>query len=134
MRFIGTKTHGFLDYLMGVLLIAAPWLFNFDRGGAETWVPVVLGASMILLALMTDYEAGAVRRIPMSAHLTIDVISGALLAASPWLFGFADYVYAPHLIFGLLEMGAALMTKVHPATERSRHHTGGRHEHKAATT
>ena len=121
MRFIGTKTHGYLDYLMGVLLIAAPWLFDFADGGAETWIPVVLGASMILLALMTDYEMGASRTISMRTHLTIDLISGALLAVSPWLFGFADYVWEPHLILGILEMGAALMTKLHPTNERSQH-------------
>jgi len=122
MRFIGTKTHGYLDYIMGALLIAAPWLFDFAAGGAETWIPVVLGASMILLALMTDYELGASPQISMRTHLTIDLISGALLAASPWLFGFADYVWEPHLILGLLEMGAALFTKRVPSTERRDHH------------
>ncbi|HEV7331511.1 MAG TPA: SPW repeat protein, partial [Flavisolibacter sp.] len=93
MRFIETKTHGYLDYIMGALLIAAPWLFGFDRGGAETWVPVILGISMIGLALVTDYEMGATRKVSMRTHLTIDLISGALLAVSPWLFGFADYVW-----------------------------------------
>ncbi len=121
MRFIETKTHGYLDYLMGVLLIAAPWLFDFAAGGAETWIPVVLGAAMILLALITDYELGAARKVAMRTHLTIDLISGALLAVSPWLFGFADDVWAPHLIFGILEMGAALTTKLHPSNERTTH-------------
>jgi hypothetical protein len=122
MRFIGTKTHGYLDYIMGALLIAAPWIFNFDRGGAETWIPVVLGASMIVLALMTDYELGLTRKVSMRSHLTIDLISGALLAASPWLFGFSDYVWEPHLILGILEIGASLMTKTVPGTERREHH------------
>lgn len=44
MRFIPTRVHGMLDYLIGILLIAAPWLFDFDRGGMETWIPVILGA------------------------------------------------------------------------------------------
>ena len=128
MRFIETKTHGYLDYIMGALLIAAPWIFDFDRGGAETWVPVILGIAMIGLALMTDYELGASRQISMRTHLMIDLISGAILAASPWLFGFADYVWEPHLILGILEMGAALMTKRNPSNERSHHrHTIGAH-------
>ena len=38
-----------MDYLMGILLIASPWLFGFDRGGAETWVPVILGIGAIIL-------------------------------------------------------------------------------------
>jgi len=114
---------------MGILLIASPWLFDFAAGGAETWIPVILGASMILLALMTDYELGATRKVSMRTHLMIDLISGALLAVSPWLFGFADYVWEPHLILGLLEVGAALMTKREPSTERGhhRHHTTAMH-------
>jgi len=123
MRFIETKTHGYLDYIMGALLIAAPWILDFDRGGAETWVPVILGVAMIGLALMTDYELGASRQISMRTHLTIDLISGALLAASPWLFGFNEYVWEPHLILGILEIGAALTTKLHPRGERAHHGT-----------
>lgn len=121
MRFIGTKTHGYLDYIMGLLLIAAPWLFDFAAGGAETWIPVILGLSMIVLALMTDYELGATHTVSMRTHLTIDFLSGAFLAVSPWLFGFADYIWEPHLILGILEMGAALMTQKHPSSERSHH-------------
>ena len=122
MRFIETKTHGYIDYLMGLLLIAAPWLFDFADGGAETWVPVILGAGMIVYSLITDYELGASRQISMRTHLMLDLIGGALLAASPWLFGFADDVWQPHLILGLLEMGTALMTKQHPSTEKGHHH------------
>ena len=114
MRFIPTKIHGYLDYLMGLLLIAAPWLLDFARGGAETWVPVVLGAGVILYSLLTDYELGALRRLSMPTHLTLDLLGGIFLAASPWIFGFADYVYLPHLIFGIMEIGVSLMTKRQP--------------------
>jgi hypothetical protein len=115
MRFIGTRTHGYLDYLMGILLIAAPWIFNFNRNGAETWVPVILGAGVILYSLFTNYELGAIRTIPMSVHLIIDLLGGVFLAASPWLFNFNEYVYLPHLILGILEIGAALFTKSTPS-------------------
>jgi hypothetical protein len=114
MRFIPTRIHGFLDYSMGLLLIAAPWLFGFAQGGAETWVPVALGAGALVYSLMTDYELGIARVIPMPAHLGLDGLSGLLLAASPWLFGFSDYVYLPHLILGIAEIGAALMTETSP--------------------
>ena len=115
MRFIPTRIHGVLDYLVGALLIAGPWLFEFARGGAETWVPVVLGASAIFYSLFTDYEAGEVRSILMPTHLMLDLGSGVFLAASPWLFGFADYVWKPHVIVGLIEVGTALMTRRVPA-------------------
>lgn len=52
----------------------------------------------------------------MPVHLLLDVASGALLAVSPWLFGFSDRVLWPHLILGLLEIGAGLMTRTVPET------------------
>lgn len=121
MRFLETWIHGYLDYIVGLLLIAAPWMFGFAAGGVETWVFVLLGAGAIIYSLFTDYERGVWRRISMRTHLTLDLVNGTLLAASPWLFGFADYVWSPHLIFGLLEIVVALVTKTVPGTERSVH-------------
>jgi hypothetical protein len=123
MKIINTKTHGYLDYIMGVLLIAAPWIFDFARNGAETWVPVILGISTLLYSLFTNYELGASRRIPMSTHLMLDTVSGILLAASPWIFGFADYVWQPHLILGIIEIGAVLMSKREVGARSTRENT-----------
>ena len=120
MRVIPTTVHGVLDYLVGVLLIATPWLLGFADGGAETWVPVVLGAGNILYSLFTDYEAGVWRKVAMPAHLALDLAAGALLAISPWLFGFADEVYWPHLIVGLFEIVASLTTRAVPEVPRGR--------------
>jgi hypothetical protein len=114
MRFIPTRVHGVLDYLLGVILIAAPWLLGFANDGAATYIPVILGAAVIFYSLLTRYELGLVKLIPMSGHLTLDLSGGLILAISPWLFGFADYIWAPHLIFGLLEVGAALTTRTQP--------------------
>ena len=118
MKLIETKTHGYLDYIVGVLLTAAPWIFGFANDGAETWLPVILGAGAIVYSLMTDYELGVWRKISMRTHLTLDLLSGILLAVSPWLFGFADQVWAPHLIVGILEIGASLLTKRSSTPER----------------
>ncbi len=114
MRFISTKTHGALDYSMGTLLIILPWLMGFARGGAETYVPVILGAGAIIYSLFTNYELGLVHKISMPGHLALDAASGFILALSPWLFGFADLVWAPHAILGLLEIAASATTKTVP--------------------
>jgi general stress protein CsbA len=119
MRFIPTRTHGVLDYLTGALLIVAPYIFGFADGTAAQWIPQILGAALIGASLLTDYELGVVRVIPMPVHLFLDVAAGALLAASPWLFGFADRVYWPHLILGVLEIGAGLMTQTRSAAATS---------------
>ena len=106
---------------MGALLIVAPWLFGFADAPDEaaTWVPVVLGLGVIAYSLLTDYELGVARKIPMPTHLMLDLGGGVLLALSPWLFGFSEWVWVPHLVFGILEIGAALVTKKAPTDERT---------------
>lgn len=116
MKIIGTHTHGILDYVVGLILIAAPWLFGFARGGAETWIFVALGVAALIYSLFTRYELSLVKALSMKAHLTLDIMSGILLAASPWLFGFSDFVYLPHVIFGLIEIFTAMMTRTTPDT------------------
>lgn len=108
---IDTKTHGIIDYLTGALLLVAPYLFGFANGGVEQWFPQVIGAAMLLMSLLTNYELSAAKVIPLKVHLTVDVIGGILLAASPWLFGFADFIWWPHLIVGLMEILVPLITK-----------------------
>ena len=117
---LSTRTHGYLDYLVGALLIGAPWLLGFARGGAETWVPVAVGATTIAYSLLTDYELGVVRRIQMPVHLWLDGLAGVLLAASPWLFAFDEVVRTPHLVVGAVEILAALLTNTIPGYERRR--------------
>jgi hypothetical protein len=114
VRWIPTRVHGVLDYLWGALLLASPWLLGYaDRAdkGAETWIAVVLALGAVVYSLATDYELGVARVLSMRAHLLLDLAGGVLLAASPWLFGFADRVWLPHVGFGLFSVAASLMTE-----------------------
>jgi hypothetical protein len=114
MRFIPTAVHAPLDYIVGVALIAAPWIFQFSGHTAATVIPIVLGIGLIAYSLFTDYELGVWRVFPMSVHNLYDIGAGALVAASPWIFGFADEsanVWAPHLIVGLAAIFLGLTTK-----------------------
>ncbi len=129
---LSTRTHGVLDYLVGILLIAAPFLFDFDRGGAETWVPIIVGAVILLQALMTDFEVGMFRAMSMNMHLNMDYLIGIFLAASPWIFNFDEYVYLPHLIVGIGIVLEAMMTRTvpeHGAATNTRHSYRNSTEH-----
>jgi len=109
-----TRVHGYLDYLMGLALVVIPLAFDFGSG-PQTWLPVLLGGGAIVYSLLTDYELGVVELIPMPAHLILDAMSGLLLAASPWIFGFAWEIWMPHLVLGLAEVGAAMFTQTQPS-------------------
>jgi len=111
---IPTRVHGVIDYVWGVLLIAAPFLFGFDDGDVAQWLPMAIGLVAILYSLLTRYELGLVHAIPMSVHLGLDVLAGLFLAISPWLFGFADRIWWPHLVFGGLAVIIASMTERRP--------------------
>lgn len=115
MNLIPTKLHGLLDYSTGALFLAAPWLLDFSDDKAATSVAVGTGVAVLGLSALTDYEAGLSRQIPMRTHLAVDTVTGALVAASPWLFGFAKRTAWPHILFGLLEVGAGLLTEKVPA-------------------
>ena len=113
MRFIPTKFHAPLDYIVGVALIAAPWIFQFSDHTAATVVPIVLGIGLIVYSLFTNYELGLWKVAPVAVHNLIDIAAGALLAASPWLFGFADdsaNVWLPHVVVGLAAIFLGLTT------------------------
>ena len=126
MRFLPTRVHGIIDYLWGIALMASPWLFGFANGGAAQWIAVVFGAGAILYSLVTAYEFGALRIIPMSMHLAIDGVAGAVLAASPWLFGFSREVVWPHLLFGLFSVIASLVTRTDTRVHARAAHAVGR--------
>jgi len=110
MRFISTKTHAVMDYIVGILLIAAPWIFRFSDVGAAKWCAIAVGLLTLVMSLMTDYDGNRKKPVSMAVHLTMDVVMGIFLAISPWLFGFNDVVYLPHLVVGLLSIGAGLCT------------------------
>jgi hypothetical protein len=75
---------------------------------------MIFGIGMLLVSLVTDDEWSLTRLIPMPARLAVDGARGLLVLLSRWLFGFADRVRWPHLIVGLLEIGAALTTRTTP--------------------
>jgi hypothetical protein len=115
MRFLPARVHGVIDYLWGLGLLASPWAFGFADSGAPRWVAVVFGVGAIAYSAVTDYELGLVRLVPIRLHLGLDEFAGALLAASPWILGFADRVYGPHLAFGVFAVVASLITRTEPA-------------------
>ena len=116
MGFISTKAHTVIGLIVGVALIAAPWLFGFSNVEAATLVPIVVGAFIIVNELLTTSPYSPLKLIPMRIHIIVDVVTGIFLAASPWLFGFmtsdAPNQWVPHLVVGIMIVGYALLTRV----------------------
>jgi VIT1/CCC1 family predicted Fe2+/Mn2+ transporter len=110
--------HGVVEYVAGVLLIAAPFLFSFDSGAA-TAVSIIAGVLVIAIAASTEGPSSLINSIPIAAHLLLDFALAAALIASPFLFGFSDES-APtafFLVLGVLHLLVTIATRFKPARE-----------------
>jgi len=114
VRIVSTKTHGVLDYLTGAALVAAPKAIGLEGVPSAARALQLAGGGATVYSLLTAYELGVVKVLPMPVHLVLDAASGALLASSPWLFGFASNgtrYWLPHVLVGAQEILAAVTTK-----------------------
>ena len=111
---ISTRTHGVLDLVSAGALLAAPRLLGLESGSRAASVLRMAGGGALVYSMLTDYEFGLVKVLPMRAHLAMDAASGAFLASSPWLLGFAKNgprYWAPHTLVGAGEVLAALTSR-----------------------
>ncbi len=104
MKIIPIKIHAVLDYLTAALFLTLPFLAAWNTDAISSGVFFILGAFTFFYSIFTSYELGIVKLIPFRVHLGIDFLSGVFLAASPWIFSFADEIFLPHLAFGLFEI------------------------------
>jgi hypothetical protein len=118
MRFIPSRIHGILDYIVGVLLLLAPEIFGFSQvGGAAVTIPRVIGVLILVQGVLTRYEMGLFKVLPFSFHLAMDYIVGIFLAGSPVLFGFSNQptnVWLPHVLVGAFIFFSTLFTETQP--------------------
>ena len=60
--------HGAIEYLAGVLLVAAPFLFSFESDAA-TAVAVIAGVIVLVIAASTEGPTSLINSIPMATHV-----------------------------------------------------------------
>ena len=105
---ISRFTHGVIEYSVGVLLIAAPFLFGF-KDGAATAVAIIAGVVALVIAASTEGASSMIESIPISVHVLLDFAFAGVLLASPFLFAFTDES-APTAFFIVLGVAHLLVT------------------------
>ncbi len=114
LRVIPTGVHGALDYLASGVNLAFPRVLDLHDAPGASLVPRLNGVAGAGYSLITDYELGALKVLPMPAHLAFDAAKGAFLASSPWLFGFArngTRYWLPHVLIGAADVLGAITSK-----------------------
>jgi hypothetical protein len=104
--------HGLFEYVAGVLLIAAPFVFSFDSDTA-TGISVGAGVVVLVVTASTAMSTGLIKSIPVPAHVMLDYAVAVLLIASPFLFGFDDDGSATpfFLAIGILHLLLTIATR-----------------------
>ncbi len=100
--------HGVIEYLAAVLLIAAPFLFDFHSGAAKA-ASIVAGVIVLVVAATTDSPTSLVNSIALSAHVLLDFALAAALVAAPFLFSFSSES-APTAFFIIIGVAHLLIT------------------------
>jgi len=98
MKPISPTVHGILDYMTCAFFALAPSLFGLS--GAYATVCYVLAGGYLVISLLTAMPLGAIKAIPFWLHGRLELVSGLVFIASPWLFGFAENTTARNLFVG----------------------------------
>ncbi len=116
MKLFSTRTHGVLDYSSVVLLLALPRVLGWSKPVTNLLTGSALAT--LIYSLLTRYELGAVKCLPMPAHLALDRTSGiALCVAAGAMSNEPAPVRAALLGLGLFEVTASLTTETAPRPE-----------------
>lgn len=112
--------HGLLEYGLGVLCIAAPFLFSFETDGA-TALAIAIGTSVLVFGVLSAIPTGIVRNLPLDSHIVLDYVLAIFLIACPFVFGLTDD--GPALAFFLLAGIAHLMLSISTRYRKRPKHT-----------
>ena len=107
---ISTRAHGMIDNTLAATASA------FASGGTGTTSTARLLHSAAALArmssMMTKYESGSIRVLPVKAHLALDIALCSVLIASPFFLPASERRYAAvPVALGVLGLFASLMTQ-----------------------
>lgn len=113
--FISNTFFGYFSYVLGVVMMASPWLFHFaDVRGAALFFPFMFGWFQIIMAIFSRAKGGMVGIFPIQMHCFLNVIAGFSIMCTPWMYGFAPKVFLPHLLIGATLFILGVFTKNSP--------------------
>jgi hypothetical protein len=107
---VSLKVHNILDYVLGVVLLACPFVFGFSDVDAARSLFVVLGFGIIAYSLITDYPISIFKWVPLGWHMALDVLLGVSLVLGAYIFGYNDLLSAGQMaLHYVLGIGAIVL-------------------------
>jgi hypothetical protein len=112
VRLVPWIVHTAVEYAAGLLLLLAPFLFDFNSDTAQ-WTSIALGVVVLLVAVISRGPLSVTQSLPTSAHATLDYVLALVLILAPFVLGFADDTAAVtfFVLLGIAHAGLSLFTR-----------------------
>ena len=111
--------HAVADYAVGIALIVVALVDNGSDGAVGTGV--VVGATVLLVSMLTKYPLGVVKVLPFTVHSAGDYLAAALLIIAPFALNFADAeggMAAFYVAMGVAVLAVSLVTNYQYSPKR----------------
>lgn len=118
-RLLPAWLHAIADYAVGALLIVVA--IASGVGGAAEATGIVVGATVLLVSVLTKYPLGVVKVLPFKVHSAGDYLAAALLIVAPFATGFNDTnsgLAAFYVAMGVAVLGVSLITNYQYSEKR----------------
>ncbi|WP_353087115.1 hypothetical protein [Flavobacterium sp.] len=108
---INSKIHGTLDYASVLFLWASPTLFGLPEN--TSYFTYVLGFIHLTLTILTDFDLGLIKVIPLKIHGIIEAVVAVLLGVTALFLGSIEGTIARnfYLIFAVVLAGLWFLTE-----------------------
>jgi hypothetical protein len=120
VRFLPAWFHAIADYAVGALLIVVAVAVGGSAGAVGTGV--VVGATVLLVSMLTRYPLGVVKVLPFPVHSGGDYLAAVLLLFAPWALNFSSGdsgLTAFYVVAGAAVLLVSLVTNYQYSPKRS---------------
>ena len=110
MKLISPKIHGYLDYVVVLMFLAAPFLLHFSTLPAV--ISYTLAGVHLTLTFLTNFPLGLLKVVAFKIHGFIELAVGPCLIALPFVLGLSveAAVSAFYITCGIVILGVWALT------------------------
>ncbi len=119
VRFLPAWFHAVADYAVGITLVIVGLAYDGSAGAKATGI--VVGATVLLVSMLTKYPLGVAKVLPFPVHSGGDYLAALLLVIAPFVLSFHSAeggVTAFYIVAGLAVLAVSLITNYQYSPKR----------------
>lgn len=119
VRVLPAWFHAIADYAVGAALIVVA--IAVGGSGAAVATGVVVGATVLVVSMLTRYPLGVAKVLPFTVHSAGDYLAALLLLVAPFALSFTDTdggLAAFYVVAGIAVLAVSLITNYQYSDKR----------------